>query len=390
MRSLPLWVCAAVLAASVASSHAQGTFFKNRVPLGPEPVTRLEDVPAASWSDLAIYSGQRLGVNRLASATLDEWSSYANCEQFQKDRSNPQQLAANRDAMRTAIAARAVPQRVRLFMDVSVRDFDARRLGLNVMPLRKGDGVGGASGDTACRNIRNMSGLTQLPTYIEIRLSDDTPWYPAVSGDAAFAEKTLKELGGRNLRGDLVVELTGVADSPRSNVPSGRIMARPIALFLFLDDERTKLVAALGRAAPGAEQRRPAVVAPSAAKEAAVPASVAPPASSAPPPDIVEGRVEAVPDTATLTINGQAVPLFGISGFGNPYDGHLLKIIGDLGGAVKCTRRGDRYVCIVGGYDIAVIALHNGGARALADAPAEYLDVQAKAAAQQIGVHKRQ
>jgi hypothetical protein len=399
MKPLALWVLIAAMGMGVVAGHAQGTFFKNRAPLGPEPVSRLEDLPTASWNDLAAYAAQKVGFDRLAAGALDEWFSYSNCDQFQKDRLNPQQMASHRETTKSAVIGRAVPTRLRLPVSISLGTFDASRQGLNVAALRRGGTVARVSGDMACRSARAMQGLNQLPANMEIQLGEDAPWYPAISGDSAFADKILKEAGGQGLKGELVVDLTSGLEARAPTELPYRVIARPVALFLFLDEDRTKFVAALGRAAPGSEQRRPPPPSPQPKESTAAPAPAVTSASSStspaaapaasPLPDGIEGRVENVVDTGTLLVGGQQVPLFGIVGLGSPYDSALMKIIRDQGGVAKCSRRGDRYLCKVGEYDVALIALYNGGARAAADAPQEYLDGQARAAAQQLGIHRR-
>jgi hypothetical protein len=97
-------------------------------------------------------------------------------------------------------------------------------------------------------------------------------------------------------------------------------------------------------------------------------------------PDTVAGVTQVV-DTATLTVNGQTVQLFGIKGESGIYAAQLQALINTQGGQVKCTLQGQAYTCMLAnGVDVARAGLYNGGARLSDDASSDY---QAQAAAAQ-------
>ncbi len=93
-------------------------------------------------------------------------------------------------------------------------------------------------------------------------------------------------------------------------------------------------------------------------------------------------------DTANLLVNGQPVALWCITGMGAPYDAQLNKYVQAQGGTVSCQPQDNgRYVCLTAsGYDVAKAAMFNGAARATADAPNDYLEVQNQAKANHSGI----
>ena len=98
-----------------------------------------------------------------------------------------------------------------------------------------------------------------------------------------------------------------------------------------------------------------------------------------PPPESIDGAAT-VADTATLEVGGSVVRPFGIAAEdGEPARGMAL-FVQEQGGRVSCLHReAARYVCQLGGRDIAEVALFNGAARAAADAPESYRQREAQA-----------
>ncbi|MEJ0047356.1 MAG: hypothetical protein WDN04_15525 [Rhodospirillales bacterium] len=91
--------------------------------------------------------------------------------------------------------------------------------------------------------------------------------------------------------------------------------------------------------------------------------------------DPVAGRAEVV-DTATLTVNGQRVALFGIEGETGVLADQLQDLINASGPSVKCEPHDQTYVCVLpDGSDVARAALYNGAARPGPDATDDYRQV---------------
>ena len=97
--------------------------------------------------------------------------------------------------------------------------------------------------------------------------------------------------------------------------------------------------------------------------------------SAAPKLDLaatVSGSAKVV-DTATLTVDGQTVPLAGVAGRGDEYARQLQSLIDAQGPSVSCTLSDQAYVCkLPTGLDIARSALFNGAADLAPDASDDY------------------
>jgi endonuclease YncB( thermonuclease family) len=109
----------------------------------------------------------------------------------------------------------------------------------------------------------------------------------------------------------------------------------------------------------------------------------------APAPDLpgsVAGVTQVV-DTATLTVDGQNVPLDGIKGESGIYAAKLQAMINSQGGQVKCALQGQAYTCTLpDGTDIARAGLFNGGAQLADDASNDYRAQAASAQAAHRGI----
>jgi hypothetical protein len=92
-------------------------------------------------------------------------------------------------------------------------------------------------------------------------------------------------------------------------------------------------------------------------------------------PEAISGPATVV-DTATLTVNGQKVPLFGIEGETGVLADQLQDLITATGPNVTCQPHELTYVCTLpNGTDVARAALYNGAARPGQDASDDYRQV---------------
>jgi endonuclease YncB( thermonuclease family) len=92
-------------------------------------------------------------------------------------------------------------------------------------------------------------------------------------------------------------------------------------------------------------------------------------------PEAITGPATVV-DTATLTVNGQKVQLFGIEGETGVLADQLQDLITAAGPSVTCQPKDQTYVCkLPNGTDIARAALYNGAARPGQDATDDYRQV---------------
>lgn len=114
--------------------------------------------------------------------------------------------------------------------------------------------------------------------------------------------------------------------------------------------------------------------------------ATAPPTPAAPVQRPLRGVPEVL-DTATLSLDGEVVRLFGVEwapGAGKPDD--LIRYL--QGREVMCEPAGpnDTYRCQVGGQDLSKVVLFNGGGRATPEATAELKAAADKARETKIGV----
>jgi hypothetical protein len=92
-------------------------------------------------------------------------------------------------------------------------------------------------------------------------------------------------------------------------------------------------------------------------------------------PEAISGPATVV-DTATLTVNGQKVQLFGIEGETGVLADELQDLITASGPNVTCKPHDQTYVCTLpNGTDVARAALYNGAARPGQDASDDYRQV---------------
>lgn len=92
-------------------------------------------------------------------------------------------------------------------------------------------------------------------------------------------------------------------------------------------------------------------------------------------PEAITGPATVV-DTATLTVNGQKVQLFGIEGETGVLADGLQDLITAAGPNVTCQPHDQTYVCTLpNGTDVARAALYNGAARPGQDASDDYRQV---------------
>jgi endonuclease YncB( thermonuclease family) len=103
-------------------------------------------------------------------------------------------------------------------------------------------------------------------------------------------------------------------------------------------------------------------------------------------PDTISGPATVI-DTATLSINGQQVTLFGVTGETGTYADQLQDMVNENGSNVSCQLQEQTYRCVLAnGLDIARVALFNGAARPGADASDDYRNQAASAQAGHKGV----
>jgi hypothetical protein len=103
-------------------------------------------------------------------------------------------------------------------------------------------------------------------------------------------------------------------------------------------------------------------------------------------PDNVAGAATVI-DTATLSVDGQQVLLFGVIGEAGANADQLQDLINNNGARVTCQLQQTSYLCsLPNGTDVARAALFNGGARPGPDAPDDYRTQAAAAQAANKGV----
>ncbi len=154
------------------------------------------------------------------------------------------------------------------------------------------------------------------------------------------------------------------------------------ASVAFRRPAETVITAVPVRATKGALPEVPTTVAP----PAPLPAEEVETEVIEPELPAVTGKVQKVIDTATLRIEGNTVPLAGITGFKSPYSDQLAKFIEEQGGKLSCSPDGKRYRCFVKNIDIGLAALTNGAARLGTDATPQYHRAEAEARRNRRGV----
>jgi endonuclease YncB( thermonuclease family) len=103
-------------------------------------------------------------------------------------------------------------------------------------------------------------------------------------------------------------------------------------------------------------------------------------------PETVAGGATVI-DTATLSVEGQRIPLFGVTGEAGALADQLQDLLNANGARVTCRLQVESYRCqLPNGIDIARVALYNGAARPGPDASDDYRQQAAAAAAQHKGV----
>lgn len=190
-------------------------------------------------------------------------------------------------------------------------------------------------------------------------------------------------------------EIRNSFDDPRTPSPGRGLVIAAIVLvgllgaggfFLFGDDRPTEMA---GAESAGQETARvqAAIEEPETTGTLASP----PPGKTPPVPAGAGGRllrgVPDVLDTATLSLEGEIVRLFGVEwapGAGKPDD--LTRYL--RGREVTCQPTGARetYRCRVGEQDLSKVVLYNGGGKATAEATPELKTAEERARAAKIGV----
>jgi hypothetical protein len=106
-------------------------------------------------------------------------------------------------------------------------------------------------------------------------------------------------------------------------------------------------------------------------------------------PDTVTGTATVI-DTATLSVDGKQVPLFGVLGETGDLADRLQDLVSANGSQVSCQLQMQTYKCLLTpkNIDIARVALFNGAAKPSDDATDDYRNVSAAAQAAGKGVWK--
>jgi hypothetical protein len=106
-------------------------------------------------------------------------------------------------------------------------------------------------------------------------------------------------------------------------------------------------------------------------------------------PDTVTGTASVI-DTATLSVDGKQVPLFGVLGETGDLADRLQDVVSQQGAQVTCQLQVQTYKCLLTpkNIDIARVALFNGAAKPSDDATDDYRNVSAAAQAAGKGVWK--
>lgn len=112
------------------------------------------------------------------------------------------------------------------------------------------------------------------------------------------------------------------------------------------------------------------------------------PEPAAPSVPKIKGVPERLLDTGTIMIGGKIIELFGVVPVADPHHVALLtNFIAAHGRTLDCEPRDIHYICRTGTqYDVAAVALSNGGARASADATTEYRHYEEQARQKRLGI----
>ncbi len=96
--------------------------------------------------------------------------------------------------------------------------------------------------------------------------------------------------------------------------------------------------------------------------------------------------VGVVVDTATLTVQGRTVRLYGVEGAGGQAASEFAQYL--AGREIACEQAGTRnsYRCHVDDQDLSRVILFNGGGRAAADATPELQAAERRARAARVGL----
>lgn len=180
----------------------------------------------------------------------------------------------------------------------------------------------------------------------------------------------------------------------RPSVPRGMIAASAMAVTILTGGAigywLTRPPSSADAAIPVASVQPPVAAAPAAPARPLDP----PATGSVKAPSADEGMVRGVPeviDTATLSVGGKVLPLFGVEwvrGAGDPADltNYLRKR------EVSCrpaANEASSFRCEIEGHDLSKVVLYNGGGRATASATPDLQAAEAHAKAARIGLWGR-
>ncbi len=203
------------------------------IPPPPPAVDRLSAIPAVSWAILAKALVGPRGAPSLE--LLDAWQAGTDCRAF--ERRPPSAAAAARAAAGQALAA-PPDERIRISMVLPTRTADPIELpALDMVELPPVV----LSVSAPCRLALAAAAL---PTRFIVSMTAREDWPRSIARPGQLGP-------GAPLTADLVAELQSVTAPAGGDVAAAAI--RPVALYLWADDQRHGPLAALGHAAPGSQ-----------------------------------------------------------------------------------------------------------------------------------------
>jgi hypothetical protein len=392
-----------------------------------EPVVNLQALPVGDWQKLSRYHAGKIG--ELSNQYLDDWYGTINCNAYKRDRRDEFAMAEHRKEAQRELASAHVGNRIRVPLQLTLGEYDFDQKSFALDPLKKGDVIRIQETDR-CRVYSHDEGI---PYTFDISLDEDAPWRPLLpmaETDAHAVVQSFQQSGRREVSAEMVVDL--------GEVYRNVIDARPVALYVWKDDEHRVFLGAVGNAlrdsearqseaaslsvppveptnsaAPNGTSQPPAsatstpqstaaapsqsgvsnnTTAPAQPANSALPVasqsptSTASSAQAAPSQPTVSGKATVV-NTAILNVNGVKISLAGIEGVGGTAATQLQGFLTSQGDQVTCTPSGDRYTCVTSkGVDVAEAALLNGAAKASSAASERYKSLEQDAKTKHRGI----
>jgi endonuclease YncB( thermonuclease family) len=395
---------------------------------GPKPVRDLRNIPEADWRSLGLFIAQKRGLANVSPDFLSGWVGLSDCAQWMRARTDEFAMEDLRSKARAAIAEASRVTRVRIKLDVALREYDFSKRAFPLDPITQNTALR-VNIRTQCPGLYLWRSSSGFPVTVNVTMMKDAPWDPDIPVPPEQAHTIVERMqGNRNATAELVVDLDDIMPSPLSYVAT--LSAEPVAMFIWRDPSETQYVGAIGRFEPGANLARavepspvetqhthitsigpsfagglassqherqstetPAASANSSTALANIPAPMRMamrPAETA-APTVVTGAVSEVINEATLLVAGHAVRLADIEPSGSPIlakqFAHWLQL---QGSHVSCQLGPHGYRCLTPkGVDIAQAAIMNGAGRPAPYASHDYFAAEAEAEARRRGVWAR-